>query len=339
MAINPLSQTTTFSGSDITVIAYRNNLDTEALGKFDQLQEDIQNSREAEGANREQLFDLESQSSQLRSDYAAKRQQYLNSYENADGVAQNQMNIDLDALEKQSDNISLQKRKLIQQNKNITALSLEAETELENFNSLHNFQFELGSIHTISYSSFREKFAVRSLGVVQAKSYTRGPRTVAGTLVFNTMQEHELYRLGGTGIQDTNQYPGAVMLDQIPPFNLLLVFSNEYGVYSSMHLFDVEIATEGQSMSIDELVTRNTMNFYAKEMLPMTSLGNAFESESAMFADFIKKEQARGNKYFNKSNPGKVYKDAAKLDIRFSSGDTSSREEVQRMLAESRGLF
>ena len=94
--------------------------------------------------------------------------------------------------------------------------------------------FTLGSIHTISYSSFREKFAVRSLGRTQAKTYTRGPRTIAGSIIFNVMQEHELLRLlglaNGTMLDHTGaSHTEAVMIDQVQPFNLMFLFEHEYG--------------------------------------------------------------------------------------------------------------
>ena len=120
----------------------------------------------------------------------------------------------------------------------------------------------IASLASFSYSSFREKIAVRTIGRVFPKGYTRGPRTVAGTMVFNVLDKHELYSI----------FPGYVLLDQIPPFHIMLTFKNESGKLSSMFLFNVEMSTESQQMSVDDLIVRNSTNFYATDFLAMESV-------------------------------------------------------------------
>jgi len=57
---------------------------------------------------------------------------------------------------------------------------------------------ELGAIQTLSVSSFREKYAVRSFGFQGVMSYTRGNRTIAGSLVFALIQRHPFNETGTT---------------------------------------------------------------------------------------------------------------------------------------------
>lgn len=57
---------------------------------------------------------------------------------------------------------------------------------------------EMGSIQTLSMSSFREKTAVRSLGFQGAMGYTRGNRTIAGTMVFALLNTHPFNDTGSS---------------------------------------------------------------------------------------------------------------------------------------------
>lgn len=185
---------------------------------------------------------------------------------------------------------------------------------------------ELGSLKGINYSSFREKIAVRGLGRVHAKGYTRGQRTIAGTLAFTVLQTHELLNFA-----DASKGEGYhAMLDQIEPFHMLLLFGNEYGSMSSLHLFNVDIGTESQDMSIGDLETTNVMNFYATDMLPMTSLGNNFAHTGEMLNAAFS-----NNKDLTRVKNGLRSPSANTERIDMNYGN----EHVQERLKRSRGLF
>lgn len=187
---------------------------------------------------------------------------------------------------------------------------------------------ELGSLYAINYSSFREKMAVRTLGRTHAKHYTRGQRTIAGTMVFNVLQSHELMNFAN---REEGQY--IAMLDQIEPFNLLLLFNNEYGSVSALHLFNVDINTESQSMSIDDLLLTNTMNFYAQDILPMEDIGNMFRSTNEMLSasidnDVFRARVANTSRLTGLKDLGHALK-----------GSAASDKRIQDLLKRSRGLF
>ena len=149
-------------------------------------------------------------------------------------------------------------------------------------NSCEASQFEskifynVGNLDSFSYSTFREKVAVRSLGRSQAVGYTRGARTIAGTMVFNVMQDNELLRF----FQDRSN--GPVLMDQIKPFNVVLFLSNEYGGTSLIHLYNVEFGAESQRMSIHDIIVQNVVNFYATDLIPIQDTGNIFQSINSM---------------------------------------------------------
>jgi hypothetical protein len=44
---------------------------------------------------------------------------------------------------------------------------------------------------------------------------------------------------------------------------------NEYGAVSRLVLYGVELVNEGQTMSIDDLITENVVNFVARHIEPM----------------------------------------------------------------------
>ena len=137
----------------------------------------------------------------------------------------------------------------------------------------------LGDLQTITYSSHREKFPVRTLGRVLPKSYTRGPRTIAGSMIFTVINKHSLWELikyysryMNTGVKGSDSFWGdynAITVDQLPPFDITLLFSNEYGDNSYMVLYGVELINEGQTMSIQDLLTENVMQFVARDIDPL----------------------------------------------------------------------
>lgn len=56
--------------------------------------------------------------------------------------------------------------------------------------------------------------------------------------------------------------------DQIPPFDITLTASNEYGAVVSMAVIGVELVNEGYGISIDDLVSEFQYTFIAREIVP-----------------------------------------------------------------------
>jgi hypothetical protein len=136
----------------------------------------------------------------------------------------------------------------------------------------------LGDVQTITYSTHREKFPVRTLGRTKTKGYTRGPRTIGGTLIFTVFDKTVLSEMLVQNYQDDasdrDNYGvwKAVLIDQIPPFDITISFVNEYGSVSKLVLYGVELVNEGQTMSIDDLITENVVSFVARHIDPMFSM-------------------------------------------------------------------
>lgn len=137
---------------------------------------------------------------------------------------------------------------------------------------------ELGNIQTLSYSLYREKYPVRAVGFVGEKGRTRGTRTIAGSLVFTVFDRHVLWdvmrRQPGDRAKNAVTPDGFAdlahtMADQLPPFDIVLHFANEYGFAAELVLFGIEINQEGQTMSIQDLITENVMQYTARHIAVM----------------------------------------------------------------------
>lgn len=139
----------------------------------------------------------------------------------------------------------------------------------------------LGNLQSISMQSFREKNAVRGFGSSAVKGYVRGPRTIAGTMIFTVFDEHSLAKLMRAMASDTSVYGegkdnnlAALLTDQLPPIDITIVFANEYGSLSSMSLYGVEFVSDSMVLSVQDLLTEQEVHFVAREIDPMISRGN-----------------------------------------------------------------
>jgi len=133
----------------------------------------------------------------------------------------------------------------------------------------------LGNLQTLSYSTFREVDPVRSLGKTYADAYTRGPRTIAGTLVWTVLDQHVLAEaLKYAGNQDFDV--STTLVDQIPPFDIIVTFNNEYGDVATMGIYGIRIINEGSTFSIDDMITEQTNSFVAAD-IDMLHKGKPFK--------------------------------------------------------------
>lgn len=135
---------------------------------------------------------------------------------------------------------------------------------------------ELAQLQTLSVSVFRDKQQVRALGTVADKGVTRGPRTIAGSMIFTMFDESvlaDLLRIPHTDFdyaspQDAMTFK-YTMVDQLPPFDITVNFANELGATSTMFLTGIDLHSEGQVMSIEDLITESTIQYTARNMVFM----------------------------------------------------------------------
>jgi hypothetical protein len=137
----------------------------------------------------------------------------------------------------------------------------------------------IGEVQTISYSVYRGKEMVKSLGQATPRGYTRGFVTIAGTIIFTVFDEAVLSQFMNEA-QITR-------VDQLPPLDLYVIYANEFGGVSKMSLYNVEFLNEGQVSSIQDLVTENSVNYVARHITKMKNVHkeDIFSSDGTPPAD------------------------------------------------------
>ena len=73
---------------------------------------------------------------------------------------------------------------------------------------------------------------------------------------------------------DAYQANAAWYVDQLPPFDVVIVAANEYGNAAQMRIYGVEILNEGTGFSIDDMVIENQMTYVCRTILPWQKMGS-----------------------------------------------------------------
>lgn len=122
----------------------------------------------------------------------------------------------------------------------------------------------LGSITTISYSMYRDKKPVSSIGRINVRGFTRGMRIIAGSLIFTVYNQHIV-----KDIVENVPYLKAynkMKTDELPIFDIMIVSANEYGASSQMMIYGVDITDDAGVISIEDIFSENTFSFVARDI-------------------------------------------------------------------------
>jgi hypothetical protein len=154
---------------------------------------------------------------------------------------------------------------------------------------------ELGDLQTVSYSIHRENSPVRTIGHSNVRGFVKGSRTIAGSLIFTVFNEYAWYKIDEykNYLSRTNGF-FAPLADMLPPFDIVFTFFNEYGNASKMKIYGVTIVDEGQTMSIDDILTEQTYTFMARGIQPITKMIN--EKEMTKLGDIEAQRAAQRNR-------------------------------------------
>lgn len=168
----------------------------------------------------------------------------------------------------------------------------------------------IGSLQAISYAVQREKAPIYVMGHVDPLSFSRGKRGIAGTIVTLMLDQHVMFDTpfadrrfvadkdeifpeisdlnDASSTADLND-PNAVFdegnlsnnyevsqawyVDQIPPFDVVIIAANEYGKSATMRIYGIEILNEGSGFSVDDVIIDNQMTYVCRTILPWQRLG------------------------------------------------------------------
>ena len=129
----------------------------------------------------------------------------------------------------------------------------------------------VGELQTISYSMYNEKMPVRVLGDMNMKSVVFGNRTIAGSMVFTVFDRHWAHKMMDAYLAKVGSN-AHILTDELPPINITISMSNEYGSKSRLALYGTTFVMEGQVMSVNDMYTENTFQFMAKDLDYLTNV-------------------------------------------------------------------
>ena len=123
-------------------------------------------------------------------------------------------------------------------------------------------------IQTLSISAARSVHPVRRLGESHVTEYTRGARTIAGTMVCAT---GTLDVFGGVGSRSRREKASQTpfFVDEVPSFSVLITCVNEYGQSSHAALTDVTLSNYGTNFSSDDMYLESTYTYVARFYHPL----------------------------------------------------------------------
>lgn len=151
----------------------------------------------------------------------------------------------------------------------------------------------IGEIQGISYSITREKAPIYTMGSADPRSFSRGKRGIAGSMVFIMFDRHALHRIMNKSVYvaksdeniirrrvnglaplpvdqvDNNvtaMLATPVYADQVPPFDITLTAANETGQMATMAIMGAEILNEGSGISVDDIVNEMAFTYVAREV-------------------------------------------------------------------------
>jgi len=81
------------------------------------------------------------------------------------------------------------------------------------------------------------------------------------------------FAFDSTNLDDAYLLSTATYVDQLPPFDIVIVAANEYGKAATMRIYGVEILNEGSGFSIDDIVIENQMTYVCRTILPWQKMG------------------------------------------------------------------
>lgn len=170
----------------------------------------------------------------------------------------------------------------------------------------------IGDIQTLTYSSHRDAAPVRTLGRSNPVAHVTGQRTIAGSLIFATFNKRalaDLYTgsskisLEGTlpdGMESISSARVLKPTDTIPPFDIVLYFASETGNDSVMFIYRVQVFSEGQTFSVQDIYTEHTMQYVAAGVSMMEKVDDIWQNSTtgdrAVFANarLVRRAQATG---------------------------------------------
>lgn len=141
----------------------------------------------------------------------------------------------------------------------------------------------MGSLISLSYSTFRDKTPVYNLGNTNIDGFAMGKRYVAGSIIKTMFMNDDLRQFltkikTDIGLKsdidslyaltkDSFKTYHNLLIDDIIPFDIIILLSSEYGAWSvSEVIYGATFINTGQVYSISDIITETTMSFIANDV-------------------------------------------------------------------------
>ncbi|MCL5671777.1 MAG: hypothetical protein M1423_10890 [Acidobacteria bacterium] len=146
--------------------------------------------------------------------------------------------------------------------------------EIADTSLAYNFQTRISKLlvecTTLTVSTHREQLPVQALGYINPKAFARGRRTIAGTMILTQFTADVLFQfLQAVLPHDFSKDTTYFKIDQLPPFNVTILFSDEYGHASYRRLLGLEFLTDGTVYSVQDMLTEQTLTYMASDFTPL----------------------------------------------------------------------
>jgi hypothetical protein len=121
------------------------------------------------------------------------------------------------------------------------------------------------TLRTLSYSISRQTWPVRLVGTTKPTGFVRGPRLIAGTLIFTSFDRYIWFQLIAESHMNAS---GIILADQLPPFDITISALNEYSQMSRLALRGVRLLDEGAVVGVDDMYIEQTHTYVALDLIP-----------------------------------------------------------------------
>jgi len=124
-------------------------------------------------------------------------------------------------------------------------------------------------LQTLTVSSMRTTGPVRSLGESAARDYTRGPRTVAGSMIFTVVSD-DVFSIFYQVATRERLSREPFFVDQIPNFDIVIHGEDEFLDTKPARavVLDCTLVNFGTTFSIHDLLLESTYTYEARGFLP-----------------------------------------------------------------------
>ena len=126
----------------------------------------------------------------------------------------------------------------------------------------------ISEIQTLSISSARSVHPVRRLGESHVTEYTRGARTIAGSMVF-ALGEKDIFSDIAVRSKRERITDAPFFSDEMPSFAILITCINEYGHVAHAALTDVTLTNFGTTHSESNMYLESTYTYVARYYHPL----------------------------------------------------------------------